>query len=141
MQTKNTSMAITELIRSAADAQDQFSADDLARFARALQPSAVRGPRTADDPMTAKNSQITIRKIDVELDWTDCPSAGSVGRATHTVTTDQMEAGYGPVDGETFTIGGKKYCLGQHDYSTDQPGNDEDDDECTCSAAIYEETR
>jgi len=81
--------------------------------------------------MTTKNSEITIREIVVDLDWTDCPTRDSVGRATHVVTEDEMEAGYGPVDGETFDVEGKKYCLGEHDYSTD-------DAECTCSAAIYE---
>jgi hypothetical protein len=83
-----------------------------------------------------KTSQIIIRETAVELDWTDCPTRDSVGRATHTITCDQLEAGYGPVDGETFKTEGKKYRLGKHDYSTDQPGNGEDS-ECTCSAAIY----
>jgi hypothetical protein len=75
---------------------------------------------------------IKINGVEVELNWGE---GSALGKAVHTVPSDDVGAG-GPSDGETFEVDGKKYRLGSHDYSTDQPGN-EDDEDCTCSADIY----
>ena len=75
----------------------------------------------------------TIKGTEVELQWGE---GQGLGTAAHTVPSDRVSDCV-ISDGETFELRGKKYTLGQHDYSTDQPGS-EDDAECTCTAAIYE---
>lgn len=78
-----------------------------------------------------KNSVvIAIKKVPVELTWWNGTASDSLGLAIHTVTESQMEAGYGPCDGETFEFEGKQFRLGEHDYETDG-------DEVTCIANIY----
>ena len=79
-----------------------------------------------------KTQTITINGAEVELQWGE---GQELGKAVHTVPADAV-GDTGPSDGDTFETEGKKYRLGQHDYSTDQPGS-EDDEECTCTAAIY----
>lgn len=83
--------------------------------------------------MQTKN--IKINGAEVELLWGEGTTSESVGKAVHTVPSDNVGEN-GPSDGETFEVDGKKYRLGSHDYSTDQPGS-EDDEDCTCSADIY----
>lgn len=83
--------------------------------------------------MSNKIETITINGAEVELHWGE----GSVGLGIAVSSCPSDKVGEtGPSDGETFELRGKSYRLGQHDYSTDQPGS-EDDEECTCSAAIY----
>lgn len=82
--------------------------------------------------MSTKTETITINRAEVELQWGE---GHALGTAVSTCPTDKVGE-TGPSDGETFVLRGKKYRLGQHDYSTDQPGC-EDDEECTCTAAIY----
>ena len=82
--------------------------------------------------MKNKVETITINGADVELHWGE---GQGLGTAVSTCSADKVGE-TGPSDGETFELRGKSYRLGQHDYSTDQPGS-EDDDECTCTAAIY----
>lgn len=91
------------------------------------------------DPLTrdataineSKNMNIKIKDIEVQIEWGNGSASDSIGVATHTVTEEQMEAGYGPVDGEQFSVDGKNYNLGQHEYETS--GNN-----VTCWANIYE---
>ena len=80
-----------------------------------------------------KTETIEINGTEVELQWGE---GQGLGTAIHTVPTDKVSDCV-ISDGETFELRGKKYTLGQHDYSTDQPGS-ENDAECTCTAAIYE---
>ncbi|OQA33718.1 MAG: hypothetical protein BWY57_00998 [Betaproteobacteria bacterium ADurb.Bin341] len=82
--------------------------------------------------MSTKIETITINGAEVELHWGE---GQGLGTAISTCPADKVGE-TGPSDGEEFTLRGKTYRLGQHDYSTDQPGC-EDDEECTCSAAIY----
>lgn len=79
-----------------------------------------------------KTQTITINGAEVELYWGE---GQGLGTAVHTVPADAV-VDTGPSDGEAFEIAGKKYRLGSHDYSTDQPGS-EDDADCVCTAAIY----
>lgn len=78
--------------------------------------------------------QIEINGVEVELQWGEGPG---LGRAIHTIPTGEV-SDCRVSDNEIFTLRGQTYRLGQHDYSTDQPGCENDAD-CTCSAAIYEE--
>lgn len=78
-----------------------------------------------------KTAKITLNGAEVELQWGE---GQELGTAVHTVPADVV-GDTGPSDGELFELGGKKYRLGQHDYSTDDPGSDDGD--CTCTAAIY----
>ncbi len=73
---------------------------------------------------------ITIRGEEVELEWDN--DGDCLGKATCTVLASDLDEGSagGPVDGETFTIGGKKYKLGEHDYSREG-------DLVACTARIY----
>ena len=79
-----------------------------------------------------KIQTIEINGAEVELHWGE---GVGLGTAIHTIATDDVGV-TGPSDGDTFTLDGKVYELGQHEYSTDQPGC-EDDTDCTCTAAIY----
>lgn len=79
-----------------------------------------------------KTEMIEINGAEVELHWGE---GQTLGKAVHTVPSAAV-GDSGPSDGEQFELRGKKYRLGSHDYSTDQPGS-EGDAECTCSADIY----
>ena len=89
--------------------------------------------------MKNKTSSIVINEIEVTINWEDReggrPGQRSVGMAVHTVPETDLDAGVagGPCDGYAFTLGGKQYELGQHDYETD-------DGQVTCSAEVYEVT-
>lgn len=85
--------------------------------------------------MSEKIETITINGAEVDLHWGE---GEGLGTAVHTTASDAVGE-VGPCDGEVFTLRGKTYRLGQHSYSTDQPGC-EDDADCTCSATIYEDT-
>ena len=80
-----------------------------------------------------KTETIEISGTEVKLQWGE---GQGLGTAIHTVPTDKVSDCV-ISDGETFELRGKKYTLGQHDYSTDQPGSENDLD-CTCTASIYE---
>lgn len=79
-----------------------------------------------------KIQKIKMNGQEVELQW---GVGEGLGTAVYTVASDSV-GDTGPSDGDTFEIDGTQYRLGQHDYSTDQPGH-EDDDECECTAPIY----
>jgi hypothetical protein len=74
---------------------------------------------------------IEIRGAEVTIYWGEGPE---LGRAVCTVPSDKV-GDIGPFDGERFILRGVEYALGSHDYSTDQPGQ-EDDKKCTCKADI-----
>jgi hypothetical protein len=85
-----------------------------------------------------KPETIQLKGVEVEIQFVEDHGDQHVGWATHTVASADLEEGTanGPSDGETFELGGKTYRLGQHDYSTDQPGS-EDDKDCVCTAMVY----
>lgn len=80
--------------------------------------------------------EIEIAGATVTLEWDesgDITDDDSVlGQAIHTVPSADLDEGTadGPSDGETFFIGGVEFRLGSHDYETN-------DDQTTCTAAIY----
>ena len=82
-----------------------------------------------------QTKQITINGAEVQLLWGEGTSSDSVGKAVSSAKSDEVGE-TGPSDGERFELDGKQYRLGSHDYSTDQPGS-EDDGECVCTADIY----
>lgn len=90
------------------------------------------GPDVAGVEMFQDEDTLTINGVEVSLLWGEGPG---LGRAVHTVPADKVGE-LGPCDGYVFELHGRKYRLGSHDYSTDQPGC-EDDKECTCEATIY----
>jgi hypothetical protein len=77
--------------------------------------------------------EITISGAVVELQWGE--GDAGLGIAVFSAPSDAVGE-TGPSDGEEFELRGKKYKLGQHSYSTDQPGC-EHDDKCECAAVIY----
>ena len=78
------------------------------------------------------NTIITVNEVEVTINWED-RSGGSVGEAVHSVSETDLDEGgpRGPYDGHNFTLDGKKYKLGQHEYEPD-------DGWVTCSAEVYE---
>lgn len=82
--------------------------------------------------MPMKTNTTKIKNVAVELTWGRGSTLDSVGTATHTVKSADLDDGTadGPSDGETFEIEGKQYRLGEHDYETSG-------DETTCTANIY----
>lgn len=87
--------------------------------------------------MKNKTSEIKVNGVEVTINWEDRsggrPGQRSVGLAVHTVSETDLDEGSagGPCDGYTFTLAGKNYEFGQHDYETN-------DGQVTCSAEVYE---
>ncbi len=81
-----------------------------------------------------KTQTIKLKNVDVEISWGEGSTRDSIGTATHTVSSDDLDEGCadGPSDGETFEVDGKQFRLGQHDYETD-------DGQTTCTANVYAE--
>lgn len=79
-----------------------------------------------------QETTVTIRGVEVTIDWSARPTKDAVGVASHTVASSDLDEGCasGPNDGEMIEIDGEKYTLGEHDYSSE-------DGETTCSASIY----
>ncbi len=79
-----------------------------------------------------KTQTINLKGVEVEISWGEGSTTDSIGTATHTVSSADLDEGSaaGPSDGATFEVDGKKVRLGQHDYETN-------DGETTCSANVY----
>ena len=83
-----------------------------------------------------KKETIEIKGVEVEIQFIEDHGDSHVGWASHTVASEELDDGTaeGPEDGETFTLRGKTYRLGQHDYESG-------DGQTTCTARIYEVTK
>ena len=79
-----------------------------------------------------KTQTINLKGVEVEISWGEGSTRDSIGTASHTVSSDDLDEGLadGPSDGETFEVDGKKFRLGQHDYDTS-------DGQTTCTANVY----
>lgn len=102
-----------------------------------LPSNGQQATRVSYEPADAKSlawampDEVEVNGVTVALDWSDMT-------ASHTVQTSDLRNGTadGPSDGEEIELpSGKSIELGSHNYSTDQPGN-EDDEECTCTASF-----
>lgn len=102
-----------------------------------LPSNGMRATRVSYEPADEKSlawampGEVEVNGVTVSLDWSDMT-------ASHTVQTSDLRNGTadGPSDGEEIELpSGKSIELGSHNYSTDQPGN-EDDEECTCTASF-----
>lgn len=81
---------------------------------------------------TSSLESITLCGAAVTIDWSGGSTADSIGSASHTVPSEDLEDGTadGPCDGYTFCLSGHDYRLGEHDYETA-------DGQTTCTANVY----